>query len=141
MRDDMERIEKVKEEFHRLSNEGDLCGPASLKAMAKAYEIPLCYELECMSNLFTNGGGVHDRCAFFQATAVLIGIRYGRTMPDTDRKQYREKMQILSNVFHEKMQGYMCRDFVECQGGRNKEFVEKILETAVEALEIIKRDI
>ena len=131
----IERSEKVKEEFKRLKSEGYLCGTAGLIALAKAYGIPLCHELECQSILFTRGGGVFDRCAIFQSAAVLIGLRFGRISPLEERKRYREAMKILSDAFSSETGGYLCRQFPEC--AENDDITKRLLETAVEALEKI----
>lgn len=131
----MEREIIAQEEFQRLISEGYLCGPASLMALAKAYEMPLCYELRCQSELFTKGGGVYDRCAFFQSAAVIIGLRFGRFVPTVDRGRYRDAMQILSDTFIKNHKGYLCKQLESCEN--NKEITHKLLHTTVEALEKI----
>ena len=131
----MKREWIVLKEFQRLINEGYLCGPASLRALAKAYEIPLCYDLKCQSELFTKGGGVYDRCAFFQSAAVIIGLKLGRITPDTDRDRYRSAMQVLDDSFTEAYDGYLCKQFPDCDN--NKEIAQKLVHTTVEALEVI----
>lgn len=131
----MEREIIVQEEFERLISEGYLCGPASLMALAKAYEIPLCNEVICQSELFTKGGGVYDRCAFFQSAAVMIGLCLGRTLPTVDRRRYRDAMQILSDTFIKNHNGYRCKQLANCE--KDKEITHKLLHTTVEALEKI----
>ena len=131
----MEREKIVREEFLRLINEGYLCGPASLMALAKAYEIPLCYELKCQSELFTKGGAVYDRCAFFQSAAVLIGLCLGRTIPTVDRKRYREAMEMLSATFIKNHNGYFCGQFKDC--GKDSRVAQALLNTTVWAFEKI----
>lgn len=134
----MEREKIAQEEFKRLIDEGYLCGQASLMALAKAYEIPLCYELKCQSELFTQGGGVYDRCAFFQSAAVIIGLCLGRTLPTVERKKYRDAMEILSGTFMEEHDGYLCKQFKDCE--TNKKIAQELLHTTVEALEKIGID-
>lgn len=130
----------VKQKIELLRQEGYLCGSVSLIILAEAYKVPLCHELECQSKMFTYGGGVYNRCAVFQAAAVIIGIWYGRSSLRESRDRYRNAMRILSDTFRKEYGGYLCRDFSKCQEGNEECFI-CLLETAIKALDNIRETI
>lgn len=105
----LQYTDKARKYMEEYMNKGYLCGQAAMKALAGAYEIPLCQEIVHQSLVFTEGGGVGDRCAVFQASLVLIGIRYGRIRADKDREVMRQAAVKLAEDFRKKEGSYLCR--------------------------------
>lgn len=133
-----ERIAYARECLRKCIVEGYECGPACLKTLADTYEISLSQALKWESLTFSQGAGVYDRCAAFQAAATIIGIWYGRTSPKVRRTRYREDMGILSETFYRKLGSYRCKDFEECKDNCDYQKIEPMIQTAVEALEQIR---
>lgn len=102
--------EKARKYMKEYMDKGYLCGQAAMEALAGAYEIPLCQEIIHQSLAFTEGGGVGDRCAVFQASLVLIGIQYGRIHPDKGREVMRQAAVKLAEGFRKAEGSYVCRE-------------------------------
>lgn len=102
--------DKARKYMKEYMDKGYLCGQAAMKALAGAYEMPLCQEIIHQSMTFTEGGGVGDRCAVFQASLALIGMRYGRSGPEEDRETMRRAAAKLAVGFRKEAGSYHCRD-------------------------------
>ena len=104
--------EKARKYMKEYMDKGYLCGRAAMEALAGAYEIPLCQEIIHQSLAFTEGGGVGDRCAVFQAVKLAEGFRKAegsyvcRELYNGNREsciQYAgEAADLLSEIFEEK---------------------------------------
>lgn len=136
-----EKVNFINSKVQEYKKEGYSCGTASLKALAEAYGISLCLELEYQSMFFSNGGYVKDRCAFFQSAAVIIGFWFGRIDSSVKRDNCREAMEILSETFSRNLGGYLCKNMEKCSDFQNEEYIELLSYTVVEALESILKKI
>ncbi len=134
------RVKCAQEKVWRNIQQGMQCGPACLKGLAETYEVSVCQEIEWESFLFTKGACVYDRCAAFQASAVLVGLWYGRTTPDIPRNRYREAMKVISEIFREQLGGYRCSEFRCCESENQKEIMDKIINATVEGLELVREN-
>ena len=103
-------IDQARQYMKEYMDKGYLCGQAAMKALARAYKIPLCQEIIHQSLSFTEGGGVGDRCALFQASVVLVGLQYGRISPKQNRDVMRQAALKLAEEFRREEGSYFCRD-------------------------------
>ncbi|MDO4473964.1 MAG: C-GCAxxG-C-C family (seleno)protein [Eubacteriales bacterium] len=141
MNEKSEKIYYLNHNIREYKKEGYPCGPASLKALAETYGVSLCLELEYQGLIFTNGGYVKDRCAFFQSAAVIIGLWLGRTDPSVKRDAYRQAMGILSETFSKNVGSYLCQNISECSDFQNEECLESLSQTVIESLDYILENI
>ena len=118
---------------------GYSCGPQALEALAGVYEIPLCSAVKSQALLFTNGAGVQDRCAVFQAALAVIGIWYGRSGPKESREQARWAARLLAERMKGACGSYLCREIAGRDRQCGRKTFEELLETAKTILNEIRK--
>ena len=84
------------------------CGPAFVDALGRVFGVEIGHQIHRQSLMFSEGGGVGDRCAAFQACVAIVGLAFGRSDTAEDIRAVRGLNRRIADTFNEDLGGYLC---------------------------------
>lgn len=113
---------------------GYSCGDAVLRAFVESEKIKLPPSCLSLARAYSFGSGVGDRCGIFAASIMIIGLLYGRRIPNFAYQYDRELVKRLNKKYTDEWETCFCtaQTQQQCESMIDKkiEFLLEVLDQA-----------